>query len=287
MERSYSNNQNSDNFSKQIPELNIQEIDRKYSNKHKNSNNFQNNKIYCDENSIDQIYLNNNIIENFNINDGNYANEQNSDFNENYKYNRRISKSSEKRKVSNKLFNFNSSGNSEKRKNFYTSNSNNKNTINLSKDIKDFYCNQSDIISEEGFSEFNENFSDCPRSGKTQTSNQFEKEIKNINLNFLPENNNDKYNKYFDSNVDNKNDNNNNNKIKNDFILNFDPNDKNLNYAMKRNQTVQIIKEGILQKKSPWFHYNTRKIVLDSTPRIEYIDPVLNKIKVIFNYLNI
>jgi len=71
-----------------------------------------------------------------------------------------------------------------------------------------------------------------------------------------------------------------NDNLKNDLILNFDPNDKNFNYKMTRNQTVQIIKEGILKKKSPWFHYNTRKIVLDSTPRIEYIDPILNKVKV-------
>ena len=45
-------------------------------------------------------------------------------------------------------------------------------------------------------------------------------------------------------------------------------------------KTIQIIKEGILKKKSPWFHYNTRKVILDSTPRIEYIDLNINKVKV-------
>merc|ERR1712151_1028533 len=64
----------------------------------------------------------------------------------------------------------------------------------------------------------------------------------------------------------------------NNFIENYNPNDKN-DYNFKRPMTVVKIKEGILQKKSPWFHYNTRKVVLDSTPRIEYIDPKTNKIK--------
>jgi len=85
----------------------------------------------------------------------------------------------------------------------------------------------------------------------------------------------------------NNEDNSNCSKIRHDFISNFDPNDKNFNYTMKRNQTVLVIKEGIVQKKSPWFHYNTRKIVLDSTPRIEYIDPVLNKVKVFISITNI
>lgn len=44
---------------------------------------------------------------------------------------------------------------------------------------------------------------------------------------------------------------------------------------------VRIIKEGILKKKSPWFHYNTRKVILDTSPKIEYIDPVSGIVKVI------
>jgi hypothetical protein len=41
-----------------------------------------------------------------------------------------------------------------------------------------------------------------------------------------------------------------------------------------------ILKQDIIEKKSPWFHYNTRKIVLDTSPKIEYIDPSKNIVKV-------
>ncbi len=43
---------------------------------------------------------------------------------------------------------------------------------------------------------------------------------------------------------------------------------------------VRVVKEGILKKKSPWFHYNTRKVILDTTPKLEYIDPVSSVVKV-------
>lgn len=43
---------------------------------------------------------------------------------------------------------------------------------------------------------------------------------------------------------------------------------------------VRLIKEGIVKKKSPWFHYNTRKVILDTTPKMEYIDPVSGVVKV-------
>jgi hypothetical protein len=75
------------------------------------------------------------------------------------------------------------------------------------------------------------------------------------------------------------------NNQKNDFLEYFDPNDKSNDYRVKRIQTIQTIKEGILKKKSPWFHYNTRKVILDSSPRIEYIDPVLNRVKVNRKYI--
>jgi hypothetical protein len=254
MERSYSSNENLDHFSKPIAELNIQEIQRKYTDKNKNSKN----NFYCNENSIDTIHINDKNA--YNQND--LYKDKNLESNDNYKHNRRISKSSEKKRVYNKQFNFNSSGNSNKE----ISN----NTINLSKDIKDFYCNTSDVISEEGLSVFNENLSDCPRNQKTHNSNQFEKDVKNINLEIES-----KYN-FINKDLKKKE----NQNTGNDFVLNFDPNDKNLNFTLKRNQTLEIIKEGILQKKSPYFHYNTRKVVLDSTPRIEYIDPVINKVKV-------
>ena len=44
-------------------------------------------------------------------------------------------------------------------------------------------------------------------------------------------------------------------------------------------KTVATLKKGMLEKKSPWFHYNTRRIVLDSTPRLEYSDPEKNIVK--------
>ncbi len=36
---------------------------------------------------------------------------------------------------------------------------------------------------------------------------------------------------------------------------------------------VKIIKEGLVKKKSPWFYYNKRKIILYNSHKIEYIDP--------------
>ena len=40
-----------------------------------------------------------------------------------------------------------------------------------------------------------------------------------------------------------------------------------------------VLRKGYLEKKSPWLHYNKRKIVLYSTPKLVYIDPSNNKIK--------
>ena len=34
-----------------------------------------------------------------------------------------------------------------------------------------------------------------------------------------------------------------------------------------------------MEKKSPWLHYNKRKVILYSTPKLVYIDPSNNKIK--------
>jgi hypothetical protein len=68
----------------------------------------------------------------------------------------------------------------------------------------------------------------------------------------------------------------------NDFIIK----PKDVNYKSKGHQvserrpTVLVLKQDIVEKKSPWFHYNTRKLVLDSTPKIEYIDPFKNIVKV-------
>lgn len=42
---------------------------------------------------------------------------------------------------------------------------------------------------------------------------------------------------------------------------------------------IEILKKGILSKKSPLLHYNTREIIVDSTPKLEYIDPNTKQIK--------
>ena len=265
MEKCFSFDENLDDFSKPLAELYKQEKERKYSNKGNNNINTKfNNKIYCEENPFDQFDIKS-------TND--LCLEQNLDLFDKYKYNRRTSKSSEKSKINNKNFNLNFSEISENEK---KENKKNKNNILLREN--DYYYNISAVISEENFSDFNQEYSELPQSVKNQNLNPLEKNILNVNL-YIESSNTDSNNENYKHTNGNDN---NNNKIRNDFILNFDPNEKNFNYSMKRNQTAKIIKEGILQKKSPWFHYNTRKIVLDSTPRIEYIDPVLNKVKVIY-----
>jgi len=60
--------------------------------------------------------------------------------------------------------------------------------------------------------------------------------------------------------------------------------DNSLNLHL--DSVVRVIKQGILKKKSPWFHYNTRKVILDTTPKIEYLDPVSGVVKVIGLKLN-
>ena len=41
----------------------------------------------------------------------------------------------------------------------------------------------------------------------------------------------------------------------------------------------RIIKSGLLKKQSPYFYYDLRKVILFSTPRIDYIDPETNVLK--------
>lgn len=68
------------------------------------------------------------------------------------------------------------------------------------------------------------------------------------------------------------NDNNSNNNN-----LNFKKNNNNQNIINPPNynycEPIKDIKEGILKKKSPWFHYNTRKVILDTEPKCVYKDP--------------
>ena len=49
--------------------------------------------------------------------------------------------------------------------------------------------------------------------------------------------------------------------------------DKEESFNDNNNKNGKIIKRGLLKKKSPYFYYDIRKIILYDTPRIEYIDP--------------
>ena len=51
------------------------------------------------------------------------------------------------------------------------------------------------------------------------------------------------------------------------------------------NKNLIILKQGILLKKSFWFHYNERYVILDNTPKITYKDPEKDIVKGVI-YLN-
>ena len=53
----------------------------------------------------------------------------------------------------------------------------------------------------------------------------------------------------------------------------------NKNIENKNEEKEFVLKEGELDKKSPYLHYNKRKVILYSTPKIVYIDPSNNKVK--------
>lgn len=42
---------------------------------------------------------------------------------------------------------------------------------------------------------------------------------------------------------------------------------------------IKILREQVVEKKSPYFHYNTRLLKLDNTPKLEYSDPDSKKVK--------
>ena len=50
-------------------------------------------------------------------------------------------------------------------------------------------------------------------------------------------------------------------------------NEKDKEINNDNNKNGKIIKSGLLKKKSPYFYYDIRKVILYDTPRIEYIDP--------------
>ena len=47
----------------------------------------------------------------------------------------------------------------------------------------------------------------------------------------------------------------------------------------KEKEKEVVLRQGYLDKKSPWLHYNKRKVILYSTPKLVYIDPSNKKIK--------
>ena len=65
--------------------------------------------------------------------------------------------------------------------------------------------------------------------------------------------------------------------ITSDYFNNKDDNDKenekDKESYINNDKNGRIIKSGLLKKKSPYFYYDIRKIVLYDTPRIEYIEP--------------
>ena len=56
-------------------------------------------------------------------------------------------------------------------------------------------------------------------------------------------------------------------------------NDKEKESIMENTQNGKIIKSGLLKKKSPYFYYDLRKVILYNTPRLDYIDPDKSKLK--------
>jgi serine/threonine protein kinase len=51
------------------------------------------------------------------------------------------------------------------------------------------------------------------------------------------------------------------------------------NQKEKLTKPIKLIKEQLVEKKSPYLHYNSRKLVLDSTPKLDYCDPKTGKVK--------
>ena len=47
----------------------------------------------------------------------------------------------------------------------------------------------------------------------------------------------------------------------------------------KKTREIIILKEAIVEKKSPYLHYNTRKLILYSTPKLQYLEPSKNELK--------
>jgi 3-phosphoinositide dependent protein kinase-1 len=53
----------------------------------------------------------------------------------------------------------------------------------------------------------------------------------------------------------------------------------NLLFEIDNSPSCNLIKQGVLKKKSPWFQYYNRLICLYDYPKIEYLDPQTNTVK--------
>ena len=59
----------------------------------------------------------------------------------------------------------------------------------------------------------------------------------------------------------------------NSDYFNNNENEKDNEINNENGKNGHIIKSGLLKKKSPYFYYDIRRVILYDTPRIEYIDP--------------
>ena len=87
----------------------------------------------------------------------------------------------------------------------------------------------------------------------------------------------------FDYLMNKKNDKKNNNatptKPKDTNELGNDNTKKKEEKKEEKSEQEVILRQGYLEKKSPWLHYNKRKVILYSTPKLIYFDPSNNKKK--------
>ena len=80
----------------------------------------------------------------------------------------------------------------------------------------------------------------------------------------------EKKNKNKESDVNVKSDNIEDKKINEEYFNENENEDEN---QKDNDNDNEIIKSGLLKKRSPWFYYDLRKVILYKTPRIDYIDP--------------
>ncbi len=66
--------------------------------------------------------------------------------------------------------------------------------------------------------------------------------------------------------------------MRNSFITVIDK-ETSLDNTSKKYEKAKVIKSALVEKKSPYFHYNTRRLTLDSTPKLNYIHPSSNIVK--------